>query len=192
MRHTVIRSSSGFSLVEAVVAVGLCMTAAVGVAQLIGVATRAVRTARERTSTTILAAAKMDELRSLAWTYELSSGDNPAIARSDFETDVSQPDQPLGGVGLSASPAGTLAANIDGYVDYCDEQGRWVGRGALPPRNAVFVRRWAVWPLPADPDRTLVLHVLVTTIHEDRARASRTIPSGSDALLWSVRTRKGS
>ena len=191
MRRGSIESNSGFTLVEAVIAVGLCVTAAVGVAQLIGVATRAVRSARERTSTVIFAAAKMDELRSLSWTYEQSLSDTPAIPRSDFETDVSQPHHPQSGPGLSASPDGTLAANTLGYVDYLDDAGRWVGRDTRPPSDAVFVRRWAIWPLSADPERTLVLQVLVTTVRDDRARGAWTGPTGSDALLWSVRTRKG-
>jgi hypothetical protein len=56
----------------------------------------------------------------------------------------------------------------------------------------VFVRRWAVHLLPGDPERTLVLRVLVTTIHDARTRTiAWSGRSGGDALLVSVRTRKG-
>ena len=77
------------------------------------------------------------------------------------------------------------------YVDYLDDAGRWVGHDADPPANAVFIRRWAVWPLPADPERTLVLQVLVTTVRDDRSRATEwNGRTGVEALLVSVRTRK--
>ena len=191
MRLERMRSARGFTLVEALVAVALCVTVSVGVAQLVVVATRAVRVARERTSTAILAAAKMDELRSLAWTYEPTTRDTPAVPRSDFETDVSEPSFPAWGSGLSPSPAGALSTNTVGYVDYLDDAGRWVGRDALPPPNAVFARRWAIWPLPADPERTIVLQVLVTTIRDDRERGAWNGPMGSDTVLLSVRSRKG-
>jgi hypothetical protein len=71
-----------------------------------------------------------------------------------------------------------------------DGEGRWIGNGAAPPRNAVFVRRWAVQPLASDPDRTLILSVLVTTAGLDRARTGpwegRT---GVEAFLVNARTR---
>jgi hypothetical protein len=47
-----------------------------------------------------------------------------------------------------------------------------------------------VTPLSEDPDRTLVLHVLVTTSAEDQARAGTWRQrSGTEALLATVRTR---
>jgi hypothetical protein len=139
----------------------------------------------------ILAAAKMDQLRSLAWSYEASTPGGPTLLRSDLATNLSHPDHRDDGRGLAASPAGTLASNTPPYVDYLDGAGSWVGNGVQPPRDAVFIRRWAVSPLPADPERTLVLHVLVTTVRLDRLRRgpwqSR---SGTEVLLVSVRTRK--
>ncbi|MET0215480.1 MAG: prepilin-type N-terminal cleavage/methylation domain-containing protein, partial [Vicinamibacterales bacterium] len=55
LRTDRIASASGFTLVEVLIAVAIFITLSVGVAQLIGVATRAVRAARERTSAAILA-----------------------------------------------------------------------------------------------------------------------------------------
>lgn len=184
--------TSGFTLVEVLIAVAILVTIALGVAQLIVVATHAIRAAREQTSAVILAAAKMDQLRSLAWAYEPSAPGTPAVPRSDRTTDVSHPDHASRGGGLAASPAGTLSTNVPPYVDYLDGLGRWVGNGTDPPAGALFIRRWAVRPLPADPERMIVLQVLVTTVRDDR---SRTTPwrarTGADALLVSVRTRKG-
>lgn len=165
---------------------------AIGVAQLIALAVDATRAAREHTSAVVLAAAKMDQLRALEWTYESAPPGVAAAARSDRTTDVSDPSFTSGGPGLSASPPGTLASSAPPYVDYLDEAGSWVGNGAEPPGDAVFIRRWAVVPLPADPDRTLAIYVLVTTVRLDRLRAGASWQrrSGVEALLVSVRTRR--
>ena len=185
-------SAAGLTLVEVLIAVAICLTLALGVAQLIAVSTRAVRAARENAAAVILAEGKIDELRSLAWTYEAASPGEAAIPRSDSATNVSHPDHPADGPGLAESPAGTLSRNTPLYVDYLDGTGRWVGHDAAPPANAVFVRRWAVRPLPADPQRTILLQVLVTTVRDDRSRATEwQAPSGSDVLFVSVRTRLG-
>ena len=61
------------------------------------------------------------------------------------------------------SPPGTLTSNVDGYVDYLDGGGRWVGRGGSSPATAVYIRRWAVRPLASDPDDLIVLEVVVGT-----------------------------
>ena len=185
-------SASGFSLVEVLIAVAIFITLSVGVAQLIAVATRAVRAARERTSAAILAGAKMEQLRSLAWTYFPPEAGEPALARSDRTTDVSHPAHASNGAGLQVSPVGTLGSNTPPYVDYVDDRGRWVGNGTDPPPGAVFIRRWAVRPVATDPEQTLVLQVLVTTVRDDRSRTTAwSGAAGVDAVLVSVLTRKG-
>ena len=182
---------AGFTLIEVVIALGLFVTVAIGVAQLIAMAADATRASREHTSAVILAAAKMDQLRALEWTYESAPSAVPAVARSDLTTDVSDPSFASGGPGLSPSPPGTLASNTPPYVDYLDAAGGWVGKGTDAPPTAVFIRRWSIVPLPADPNRTLVLHVLVTTVRQDRLRGGPwQRRSGVDALLVSVRTRR--
>jgi prepilin-type N-terminal cleavage/methylation domain-containing protein len=115
-------SASGFTLVEVLVAVAIFITLSVGVAQLIAVATRAVRAARERTSAAILAGAKMEQLRSLTWTYLPTEPGVPALARSDRTTDVSHPAHASNGAGLQVSPVGTLGSNTPPYVDYVDDR----------------------------------------------------------------------
>jgi type II secretory pathway pseudopilin PulG len=183
--------ASGFTIVEVLIAVAILITLAVGVAQLIAVATDRMAAAREQTSTAVLAAAKMDQLRALAWTYDPTAG-LPAVPRSDRTSDVSDPGHAPTGAGLNASPAGVLSTNTPPFVDYLDASGRWVGRDAVPPDTAVFIRRWAIDPLPADPERTLVLRVLVTTVRADRLRTSDWAGrTGAEALLVSVRTRLG-
>jgi prepilin-type N-terminal cleavage/methylation domain-containing protein len=185
------RMSRGFTLVEVLIATALFVTIAVGVAQLALVSTRAVRASREQTTAVILAAAKIDQLRALDWTYEPEVPGDPPVARSDFTTNVSRPDYTNDGPGLAPSPAGVLSTSTPPYVDYLDSEARWVGNGAYPPRNAVFVRRWSVQPLASDPARTLILSVLVTTVGLDRSRAGPwERRSGTEAFLVSARTRR--
>src|SRR4030095_534598 len=141
------RASSGFTLIEVLIAIGILVIAAVSLAQILILATRATRAGREQTSASILAAAKMDQLRSLTW----------SASASDRSTNVSHPARGGDGCGLRASPADALTRNIPPYVDYLDDGGSWVGNDAEPPGNAVFIRRWAVVALPAAPRRTLLL-----------------------------------
>jgi hypothetical protein len=163
------------------------------VAHLVTAALGAVRASSEQSSTAIMAAAKMEELRSLAWTYEPSEPGVAGTLRSDRTTDLSRPDRPArAGAGLSLSPSGSLYLNTPPFVDYLDEAGRWVGNGNDPPEGAVFIRRWAVVPLAADPERTLVLHVLATTVRHEQGRPSgQRGRTGIETLLVSARTRLG-
>ena len=182
-------NTRGFTLIEVLVAIALLVLSAVGVAQLVGVATNSVRASREQTTTVLLAAAKMEQLRALDWTYVSAGG--IALERSDWTTNVSSESLSSGGVGLSASPADTLSTSTSFYSDYLDGQGRWVGSGGLVPPNAVYVRRWAIEPIATDPSRALVIQVLVTTVQQDGRRVRPwTTRTGTEAALVSVLTRK--
>jgi len=176
----------GFTLVEVLVAAGLVATGATVLAALLTLAAVANRTARHATFATVLAQQKMEQLRGLAWGF-----DGAGSPVTDVTTDISVVPFNNGGVGLSPSPAGSLARNLSGYVDYLDANGAWVGSGSTIPRAAVYIRRWSIEPLPAGPDNTLVLQVLVMR------KASRNDGGGGsgprlpeDARLTSVKTRK--
>ena len=189
--RTFSRTARGFTLVEVLIALALFVTIATGVAQLVAVATRSMRTAREQTMTVMLASAKMDQLRALEWTYERADVGDPVVERSDQSTDLTMRAMSGGGPGLRASPADALASSATGFADYLDDRGRWVGGGTAIPATAVFIRRWSIRPLDAAPDRTLVVQVLVTTVKAERSRAGPwSGRSGVDALLTAVRTRK--
>jgi prepilin-type N-terminal cleavage/methylation domain-containing protein len=184
-------TSHGFTLVEVLVALLLFVAIATGVAQLVAVATRAMRSAREHTMATMLASAKLDQLRALEWTYETGAAGDPVVERSDRDTDVSDRVFAGGGPGLSLSPGDALSVSAARFTDYLDDRGRWVGAGTAVPPGAVFVRRWSVRPLAAAPDRTLVLQVLVTTVRDERTRSGPWLRrSGGDVLLTMARTRK--
>lgn len=139
------------------------MALAAGTARIVAMAVRQGHASRARTVATVLAAGKMEELRSLAWTH-VTVGDPPlSFPWSDVTTDLSRDPATDFGPGLLESPPGALEANTPSYVDYLDEAGAWVGTGTSPPPTAVYVRRWMVQPLQSDPDNVLALHVLVTT-----------------------------
>ena len=177
---------AGFGLVEVMVSAGLLVTIAVGVSQVLGLAVRASHAARVRTVSTVLAAQKMEQLRSLTWSYAWTA---PGVRQpvSDESTDLSS-DQPADtGRGLLPSPAGTLDANVPLYVDYLNADGSSLGGGATPPAAAVYIRRWAVQRHSADPDNILVLQVLVTATGTRTGRAGTT---WGDARLVTVRTRR--
>ena len=168
---------AGFALVEVLIAAGLLIAIAVGLSQVSAASMRGSRAARVRTFAAVLAAQKMEQLRSLRWTRAPGAG----LPVSDTSTDVSSEPPTEDGRGLLSSPPGSLDANVPFYVDYLDGAGRWTGRGAVPPANAVYVRRWAIQPLDSDPGDILVLQVIVAT----------TVPGAAhEARLLSVLARR--
>jgi prepilin-type N-terminal cleavage/methylation domain-containing protein len=140
----------GFTLVEVLVALSLLVVVSIGVVWLFVVSIEGGRVARDRTIAVVAAAGKMEQLRSLEWRFELDAAGLPS-PRTDLATDVSLDPIGAGGPGLSDSPPGTLDRDTPPYVDYLDRGGRWVGNGAAAPGGAVYVRRWGVHRLPADP-----------------------------------------
>jgi type II secretory pathway pseudopilin PulG len=167
--------ASGFTLIETLFATVVTVVALVAIARLAVVATRANRGAVSSTFTVVLAAQKVEQLRSLAWTFDAAGQ-----PRSDTSTDTTSPSLTSGGTGLNASPGDPLAANTVGYCDFLDDSGRSLGGGSAPPAGTAFVRRWSIGALASSSD-TLVIQVLVTPI-AGRAGESR---------LASIRTRKG-
>jgi type II secretory pathway pseudopilin PulG len=185
-------NSQGFSLAEVVVAMGILTAVSLGVAQMFALSTNANRVARGSTSTTALAEQKMEQLRSLTWGFD-NSGLGLPLSDTSSNIAVFPPTQD--GAGLNPSPTDALEKNTPGYVDYLDAGGAWVGTGGTAPATAVYIRRWAIFPLPTNPNNTLVLQVLVTPVSNEQARVAsaftRTRMAG-DALLTTVKTRKAS
>lgn len=178
----------GFTLVEVLVAIILVAVMSLGVAQMFVLAVRTNLAARHQTSTTILAAQKMEQLRSLTWGFD---DDGLGLPVSDRSTDLSTNPPSLGGGGLDPSPANSLSWNAPGYVDYLDGRGNWVGNGGNPPPGAVYIRRWNIQPLPTNPGNTLVLQVLVTTVlREHEVAAFDRKRYADDSLIATVKTRK--
>jgi type II secretory pathway pseudopilin PulG len=180
----------GCSLIETLISAALLAVLSAGVAPLVAIAVQANRDARGQTSASLLAVQKMEQLRSLTWRIDAATG----LTITDLTTDISVDPPTQGGPGLSASPPQALAENVPGYCDFVDQHGAWVGNGALPPAGAVYVRRWSISPLPSEPDRTLVVQVVVVPLADSRRQAgptgARRGRSKGDAWLVSVRTRQ--
>jgi type II secretory pathway pseudopilin PulG len=195
MRSAKSRSAEGgFSLIETTIATGLMAVAALGVAQLFVVAGNSTFSSKSQTSTTVLATHKMEQLRSLGWGYEEGGGGAVGARVTDLTTNLAVDPPASDGGGLTPSPAGTLDKNTLGFVDYLDADGKWLGTGTSPPNGTVYIRRWAIEPLPANPNETLIFQVLVTPLRREvRKKAGVTGPRGKltdDTVLVSVKTRK--
>lgn len=171
--------SRGFALLEVLITAGIVVAIAAGASQIVAIAIRASHGARVRTMATMLAAGKMEQLRSLTWTHTTTGSPAVSMSSSDVSADLSSEPATDEGPGLLPSPGGTLDANVPYYVDYLDGEGHWIG-----PDSAVYVRRWAVEPMASDPENILVFQVVVTT------RATGGAMSPDAARLVSIEARK--
>lgn len=187
-------SDAGFSLIEVMISIGLLSVVALSIAQLFIASVNANLAAKSQTSGAVLAAQKMEQLRSLTWGFDATSS-ALGLPVSDTTTNLATDPPSAGGSGLNPSPGGTLDSNTSGYVDYLDPNGKWLGTGGTPATGTYYIRRWSVEPLPTNPNNTLILQVVVTT---QRREVRRTASGGSgprersldDAHLVSVKTRK--
>jgi prepilin-type N-terminal cleavage/methylation domain-containing protein len=179
------RDESGFSLIEICVALLLLAILLNGVANLFIVSIRTTDAARVQGVATMLADQKVEELRGLAWAVDV----NGQLV-SDVTTDLSVEPATNAGGGLRSSPASALDTNTTGYVDYLDTAGTWVGTGSSPPAAARYIRRWSIQALPEDPQGSVIVQVLVTTVVGDlHARAPR-LRLAEDALVTTVWSRR--
>ena len=93
-----IESSSGFSLIEVMVASAILGCAVLSVAQLVAAATVSTAGARGVSEATLLAWQKIDQLRSLALTFDDAGA-------------------PVTDAALTPAPAGALSRDTDGWFD---------------------------------------------------------------------------
>ena len=185
-------SSSGFSLAEVLISMGILTAVSLGVAQLFALSTRANVIAKGQTSTTAMAEQKLEQLRGLTWGFDL---DGLGLPLSDTSTNLAVNPPTHTGSGLNPSPSDSLEQNTEGFVDFLDGNGAWVGTGSTPPASAVYIRRWSIQPLPTNPNNTLVIQVLVTPTSNEMARQATANPRvrmPGDTLLVTVKTRKAS
>ena len=187
-RHVRVSDAGGFSLLEVMFATSILTVAVLALAQLFAISTRANGSAKTTTFASVLAQQKMEQLRGLTWGF-----DSLGLPLTDTTTNITVvPEGVTGGRGLSASPVGSLGANMDGFCDYLDENGNSLGGGTTLPDGTRFIRRWSVEPLPTNPNNTLVLQVLVTRSRDrgtaDTATGTTRLPD--EARIISVKTRK--
>jgi type II secretory pathway pseudopilin PulG len=156
------RLERGATLIEVLVAAGLMITLVAGLAHLL-IASRESVVLTERSATAVLAAQdRLERLRALAWSWDLSGA-------------------PVEDEALAPSPPDALARDATGYADVVDARGRPTSEPEAG--EGVFTRRWAVVPLGSDEPAALALEVCV---FERRA------PAGAPPLvcLVTVRTRQ--
>jgi prepilin-type N-terminal cleavage/methylation domain-containing protein len=65
------------------------------------------------------------------------------------------------GLPLTPQPATSLDSNTAGLCDFLDQYGRALGTGTVPMAGTIYVRRWSITPLPADPAGSTLLQVVV-------------------------------
>jgi prepilin-type N-terminal cleavage/methylation domain-containing protein len=181
------RFDAGFSLIEVMVASAILTVAVLALAQLFALSTATNMSGRSTTYAAVLAEQKIEELRSLAWGF-----DSAGLPVTDTASDTTKADDsPIGGTGLTPSPAAALQENTPGYVDYVDRNGLKLGTGKEPPGSAVYTRRWSIEPLPTNPNNTVIIQVLVTRHKNrgdaDKGKVRRLI---DEARVITVKTRK--
>jgi hypothetical protein len=159
---SVVEAVRGFTLAEAVVALGLVVALVSGLAGVWTMAARATVGARQRTLAIALARDKVEQLASLTWSVRAVAGVDVLV--EDSSTDLSQRPAVSGGFGTRASPADTLAVSRATYADYLDAQGQWVGAGAAVVPGARYVRRWHVARTGAGSTEMLVFEVMVANV----------------------------
>jgi prepilin-type N-terminal cleavage/methylation domain-containing protein len=135
--------SRGFSLVEVLVSMAVISSATVAIAGLPLLAMRANESARRTTIAAALAAQKMEQLQSAAWSE------------------------------LQPSPASALERNSPGYCDFLDGDGRVLGAGVSPPPGADSVRRWSLEAAASAPLLIIQVAVVPVSRDEPALRSRR-------------------
>jgi hypothetical protein len=152
----------GTTLVEALVATSLLVALVSGVAHLLLSAKQWALHAELVEAATLAAEDRLERLRAVSWSYDLAG-------------------RPVGATELEASPSDTLVRSTPLYEDTLARTGEPVS--GSPPRDATFVRRWAVAQVAASDPGTRLLEVCVY-----RSPA----PSGAVPIvcLATIRTRQ--
>ena len=179
-------ATPGFTLVEVTIAIAVLAVGA-GMLASVSLATARANAAARRADVAQRAAVeKLEQLRALSWT-----SDGGVVPISDWSSNVAtSPQSGTGGTGLGVSPGDTLVANVAGYSDVLDIDGRWLAAGTTAPLGAAWSRRWSVQALPAPAD-TLLLQVVVVPIRTDGTGATTTSArSVNGAWLMDMRTRR--
>jgi prepilin-type N-terminal cleavage/methylation domain-containing protein len=186
-----VRSVSGFTLVEVTVALAIIGLLAASGARLVSSVVRSMDAAHARTSATLLARSKMEELQALAWRMD-GLPDGTELRVSDLSSDLTRDPPGAGGPGLQPSPGGSADDTTAGYADLIDARGRVVRSDANLQSAVAFVRRWSIAPLVSGDADSLRVVVVVRRVVDDVRRR----PGGAQGLdevrLVSLRTRSRS
>ena len=182
-----VAAETGTTLVEVLIATVVLLTGVLAMAQMFIISTKNNVTSRNDTLATVLAQQKLEQLRSLAYGFDMAG-----LPVSDINTDTSvSPPAADGGTGLQPSPGTALQENTAGFVDHLDRNGAIVGNAVAAPNSAVYTRRWSVEPLPTNPNNTLILQVLVTPLRDRGAADQGNVARlQGEARVMTIKTRK--
>ncbi len=180
-----VRGEAGHVLVEALVASAVVIALAAGVAQVAAMSAASVRAGAAQGTAFFLATQKLEQLASLAWTYD-------ALLQpvSDVTADLSL--DPPAPTGRGLLPSGPIGGAVAGYIDYVDRDGAWIGSGPGPPAGTAFVRHWSVSPVPSAGPDALLLQVAVTAASLRGGAGGTTVRPGDPGVTWlaTVRVRE--
>ena len=181
------RSAAGYALIETLVAAGIVVALAAGVAQVALLTSAAVQASGAQGRALFLAVQKIEQLQSLVWTF-----DDALQAVSDDATSLAFDPPAPGGRGLQSSGPISGPGVDAGYVDYLDRNGRWVGTGSRPPAGTAFVRRWSVSPVASPGGDVLLLQVLVVAAGARGPAATLELRPNDPGVTWlaTVRVRR--
>jgi type II secretory pathway pseudopilin PulG len=180
-------SGWGFTLVEAMVALGLVALALASLAPVLARSARLLAEARDETQAVHAAASRIHLIRGLAW-----DTDPAGSPRSDLVSDLSSDPPSAAGTGLSAGPLAALISDVPGFADLLDRHAAPLGPAGATAPTAAYVRRWTIRHLPASLGPDLVAAaVVVRPLASERLDAAR--PSiarrPGDVWLFTVRAR---
>ena len=155
-------SPRGFTLLETLIATGILVTALAGVAQLFVLSSHLTRQANIAGAALVAAQEKLEVLSGLTFEYDAAGS-------------------PITDASIDVSPASSLDENAGAWVDWIDAS----GKSRATPDSAVFVRRWRVASIAADPPDAVTIEVCVFRMPAEHADAL-----AADACLSTVRTRQ--
>jgi len=182
------RAGPGFTLIEAVVALGLVALALAGLAPLLAQSARLLADARDETQAAHAAASRLDMIRALAWEADSTTG----MPRSDLASDLSMEPPSTTGTGLSPGSTTALLSDVPGFADLLDRHAASLGPAAAASPAAAYTRRWTIRPLPPSlgPDLLAAVVVVRPLAAERRDRVPPSIVRRpGDVWLFTVRAR---
>ena len=175
--------SAGYALIETLVAAAIVVAVAAGVAHVAVLTGAAVQASGAQGRALFLAVQKLEQLQSLVWTFD---ADLQTV--SDESTSLAFDPPAPGGRGLQASGPVT-GPGADGYVDYLDRDGRWIGTGSRLPAGTAFVRRWSVTPLAVAGSDALLLQVMVVATGLRGPSATLDLRPNDPGVTWLATAR---
>lgn len=182
------RAGPGFTLIEAVVALGLVALALASLAPVLVQSARLLADARDETQAALAAASRLHMIRALAWEADSTTG----LPRSDLVSDLSEEPPSATGTGLSPGSTTALLSDVSGFADLLDHHGAPLGPAAAAAPTAAYTRRWTIRSLSPSlgPDLLAAVVVVRPLAAERRERARRSIVRRpGDAWLFTVRAR---